>query len=84
MLALRPRLIAVLLLFSSAAVTAADGPALGLKPPEAGVNLKLQPSLLRLPAENTGPLPLFVDADNLQGHQDRELDRKSTRLNSSH
>ena len=78
MLALRPRLIAVTLLCCSTAVTAADGPALGLKPVDAGVNLKLQPSLLRLPAENTGPLPLFVDADNLQGHQDRELEAEGT------
>ena len=78
MLALRSRLIAVTLLCCSTAVSAADGPALGLKAVDAGVNLKLQPSLLRLPAENTGPLPLFVDADNLQGHQDRELEAEGT------
>ncbi len=78
MLALRLRLIAVPLLFGAAAVTAADGPALGLKPAAGDVQLKLQPSLLRLPADNPGPLPLFVDADNLQGHQDRELEAEGT------
>ncbi|MCC6805176.1 MAG: hypothetical protein IT319_20015, partial [Anaerolineae bacterium] len=76
--ALRSRLIAVTLLCASAAVTAADGPALGFKPGDEGPRLKLQPSLLRLPAENSGPLPLFVDADNLQGHQDRELEADGT------
>ena len=76
--ALRSRLIAVTLLCASAAVTAADGPALGFKPGDEGPRLKLQPSLLRLPAENTGPLPLFVDADNLQGHQERELEAEGT------
>lgn len=78
MLALRLRLIAVALLCSPAAVTAADSPAIGFKPGDGGVQLKLQPSLLRLPVENAGPLPLFVDADNIQGHQDRELEAEGT------
>ncbi len=78
MLALRLRLIALALLCSSAAVTAADGPALGFKSGEGGLQLKLQPSLLRLPTDDTGPLPLFVDADNLQGHQDRELEAEGS------
>jgi LPS-assembly protein len=77
MQALPFRLIAVALLCGCAAVNAADGPALGLKP-DGGLQLKLQPSLLRLPFDNTGPLPLFVDADNLQGHQDRELEAEGT------
>ncbi len=68
------RLTAVVLLCCSAVVTAADGPALGYKPGEGGLQLKLQPSLLRLPFDNVGGLPLFVDADNVQGHQDRELE----------
>ena len=71
------RLIAALLLCSGVAATAADGPALGFKPGEGGLQLKLQPSLLRLPHENSG-LPLFVDADNVQGHQDRELEAEGT------
>ena len=78
MLALRLRWIALPLLLSAAAVTAADGPALGLKPAGDSVSLKLQPSLLRLPTTNTGALPLFVEADNIQGHQDRELEAEGT------
>ena len=72
------RLTAILLLCSSAVVTAADGPAVGFKPGEGSLQLKLQPSLLRLPFDNVGGLPLFVDADNVQGHQDRELEAEGT------
>ena len=77
MQALPLRLFAALLLCSGAAATAADGPALGYKPGEGGLQLKLQPTLLRLPFDNSG-LPLFVDADNIQGHQDHELEAEGT------
>ena len=53
---------------------AADDGLIGLKPGEGGLQLKLQPSLLHFPADNKDPLPLFVDADKVQGHQDKELE----------
>jgi LPS-assembly protein len=76
--ALRFRLIAVPLICGSTAVTAADSPAIGYKPGEGGLALKLQPSLLRLPPDSNEKLPLFVEADNVQGHQDRELEAEGT------
>jgi LPS-assembly protein len=76
--ALRLCLIAAALLCGAGAVTAADDPAVGFKPSADWLQLKVQPSLLRLPAENAGPLPLFVDADNIQGHQDSELEAEGT------
>lgn len=68
------RLFAAALLFCGGGAVAADGPALGLKPESNGLQLKLQPSLLPLPFDDRDALPLFVDADNLQGHQDREVE----------
>lgn len=76
--ALRLRWMAVPLLFGAAAVMAADGPALGLKPVDTPVGLRLQSSLLPLPVQNSGPLPLFVEANEVQGHQDRELEAEGT------
>ncbi len=76
--ALRLRWMAVPLLFGAAAVMAADGPALGLKPVDTPVGLRLQSSLLPLPVQNSGPLPLFVEANAVQGHQDRELEAEGT------
>lgn len=74
MLALRLRLIAVPLLCSSAAVTAADGPALGFKAGEGAPQLKLQTSLIPIPFDNKDVVPLFIDANDLQGHQDKEIE----------
>ena len=76
--ALRLRWMAVPLLFGTAAVIAADGPALGLKPVDTPVALRLQSSLLPLPVQNSGSLPLFVEANEVQGHQDRELEAEGT------
>ena len=69
---------AVPLLFGAAAVMAADGTALGLKPVDTPVALRLQSSLLPLTVQNSGPLPLFVEANEVQGHQDRELEAEGT------
>ena len=57
---------------------AADDDAIGLKPGSGGLNLKLQPSLIRIPPGNKDPVPLFVDADNLQGHHEREIEAEGT------
>ena len=76
--ALRLRWMAVPLLFGAAAVMAADGTALGLKPVDTPVALRLQSSLLPLTVQNSGPLPLFVEANEVQGHQDRELEAEGT------
>lgn len=70
-------LTALALLCGCAAANAADSPALGLKPGDGGLQLRLQPSLLRLPFDDRA-LPLFVDADDLRGHQDREIEAEGT------
>lgn len=76
--ALRLRWMAIPLLCGAAAVMAADGPALGLKPVDTPVSLRMQSSLLPLPAQNSGPLPLFVEANTVQGHQDRDLEAEGS------
>jgi len=38
------------------------------------VRLKLQPGLIRLPPHLEQPTPVFIEADKLQGHQDRETE----------
>ncbi len=72
----------LVLLLSCACSTgfAADDSALGLKPGNGGggLKLKLQPSLIRIPPDNTDQVPLFVDADNVQGHQEKELEAEGS------
>ena len=69
-----PRLAAVFVLCAcSDAVTADDG-ALGLKPDGGGIQLKLQSDFVRIPASNRDPVPLFIDANNVQGHQDVDIE----------
>ena len=38
------------------------------------VRLRLQPELLPIPRHTTDPLPLFIEADKMQGHQDKETE----------
>ena len=66
--------IALLLACSNGYSLAADDGAPGLKPVSPGLELKLQRSFLRIPPGTKEALPLFVDADNIQGHQDREIE----------
>ncbi len=65
---------AILLACTAGHAKAADDSAIGLKPGEGGLQLKLQPSLIRIPPDNKDQVPLFVDADNIQGHQDQETE----------
>ena len=58
--------------------TAADDGALGLKPDAGGLQLKLQPSFVRIPPANNDVVPLFIDADNIQGHQEQEIEAEGT------
>ncbi len=53
---------------------AADDTAIGLKPGSGGIQLKLQPSFIRIPTDNKDQLPLFIEADRIQGHQNREIE----------
>ena len=39
-----------------------------------GLKLKSQPSLQLIPADNTDEVPLFIEADRLQGIQDKEIE----------
>jgi len=66
--------VVLLLLCVDGTAGAADGAAIGLKPGAGGLQLKLQPSFIRMPPDNKDPLPLFVNADNIQGHQDQEIE----------
>jgi LPS-assembly protein len=72
----------MVLLLSCACSTgfAAEDSALGLKPSTSaeGLKLKLQPSLIRIPPENTDEVPLFVDADSIQGHQEKEIEAEGS------
>ena len=74
----RVKLIALLLSCAGSYAGAADDTAIGLKPGAGGLQLKLQPSLIRIPPDNKDPVPLFVDADQIQGHQDREIEAEGT------
>ncbi len=74
----RVRPIALLLSCACGYVGAADDTAIGLKPDAGGLQLKLQPSFIRIPADNKDQVPLFVDADNVQGHQDKEIEAEGT------
>ena len=68
----------LLLLCACECAVAADDSALGLKPDSGGLQLKLQPSFIRIPPTNKDPVPLFVDADNIQGHHERELEAEGS------
>jgi LPS-assembly protein len=74
MRALRVKPIALLLSCACSCAGAADDTALGLKPGAGGLQLKPQPSLIRISPDNKDEVPLFVDADRIQGHQDREIE----------
>lgn len=39
-----------------------------------GLRLKPQPSLILIPPSNTDVVPLFIEADKIQGHNDRETE----------
>ena len=67
-----------LMLCACECATAADDDAIGLKPGAGGLNLKLQPAFIRTPPDNRDPVPLFVDADNIEGHHDREIEAQGT------
>jgi LPS-assembly protein len=54
--------------------SAADDGAIGLKPDAGGLQIKPQPFLLRIPPDNKDEVPLFVDADSIQGHQEKEIE----------
>lgn len=70
----RSKPLALLLWCACTCAGAAEDAALGLKPGSDGLRLKLQPSLIRIPPDNKDTVPLFVDADRVQGHQDREIE----------
>ena len=70
--------LALLLLFAGACAGATEDTAIGLKPRADGLRLKLQPSLIRIPPDNRDTVPLFVDAERVQGHQDREIEAEGT------
>ena len=70
--------IVLVLLCASTCAAAADDGALGLKPGGDGLQLKLQPAFIRIPPANKDPVPLFVDADNLQGHHEQEIEAEGT------
>lgn len=74
------RIIPIVLLLSctGGGAGAADDSAIGLKPGAGGLRLKLQPSFIRIPPDNNDVVPLFVSADNIQGHQDREIEAEGT------
>ena len=69
------RAVLIALLYCACAhASADDNNGIGFKPGESGLRLKLQPSFIRIPQDNKDSLPLFVDADKVQGHQDMELE----------
>ena len=74
----RFKLMVLLLLCACSSGFAADEGALGLKPGESGLRLKLQPLLIPIPPDNRDPVPLFVDADNLQGQPEQEIEAEGS------
>jgi LPS-assembly protein len=72
--------IALLLSCACGYAGAADDTAIGLKPGSGGPQLRLQPSpsFTRIPPDNKDPVPIFVEADRIQGHQDREIEAEGT------
>ncbi len=59
-----------MMLCACGCATAADDTPLGLKP-AGGIQLKLQPAFIRIPPTNRDVVPLFVDADSIQGHHEQ-------------
>lgn len=57
---------------------AADDGALGLKPDGGGVRLQLQPDFIRIPPTNQDVVPLFIDADSIQGHHEQEIEAEGS------
>jgi LPS-assembly protein len=74
----RSKLFALLLSCACTCAGAAEDTAIGLKPGAGGLRLKLQPSLIRIPPDNKDTVPLFIDADRVQGHQDLEIEAEGT------
>ncbi len=74
----RSKPLALLLLCACPYAGAAEDSATGLKPGSGGLSLKLQPSFIRIPPDNRDTVPLFVDADRVQGHQDQELEAEGS------
>ena len=66
-----------MMLCACGCATAADDTPLGLKP-TGGIQLKLQPAFIRIPPTNRDVVPLFVDADSIQGHHDQEIEAEGT------
>ena len=64
----------LLMLCACNCAAAADDGAIGLKPGGDGLRLKLEPSFIRIPPSNRDAVPIFFDADNLQGHHEREIE----------
>ena len=69
-----PRFAVVFVLCACSGAVTADDSALGLKPDGGGIQLKLQSDFVRIPASNKDPVPLFIDANNVQGHQDVDIE----------
>jgi len=74
----RARPIALLLSCACGHAGAADDGAIGYKPGAGGPQLKLQPSLIRIAPDDKNPVPMFLDADTLQGHQEQEIEAEGT------
>ncbi len=70
--------VALLLSCACGCAVAADDGAIGLKPDTGGLQLKLQPFFIRIPPDNKDTVPLFVDADGIQGHQNQEIEAEGT------
>ena len=66
-----------MMLCACGCATAADDTPLGLKP-AGGIQLKLQPAFIRIPPTNRDVVPLFVDADSIQGHHEQEIEAEGT------
>ena len=78
MRALRIKPIALVLSCACSCAGAADDTAIGLKPGAGGLQLKPQPSFIRIPPDNKDQVPLFVEADRIQGHQDLEIEAEGS------
>ena len=74
----RIKLIALLVSCTCVSAGAADDNPLGLKPGDGGVRLKLQPTLIHVVPGNKDKVPAFIDADTIQGHQDKELEAEGS------
>jgi len=70
--------LALLLSFAGTCAGAAEDTAIGLTPRADGLRLKLQPSFIRIPPDSRDTVPLFVDAERVQGHQDREIEAEGS------